>query len=158
MRMGLAHQSYRTLSNAKLTRRFHVRFMGLWVLLTICLVFTFNAVLYLYVVERWGYEPGMGSLQYEEYQDVVQTLVLLMCVEMALFVVAIIGLAVFTAHRIGGLLLHLECACKAVLEGHLDYRLHLRDYDHLEDLELIFNQMVAKFRRALEGSGGGSKP
>lgn len=131
--------------------------MGLWVLCAVCFVFALNAVLYLYIVERWGYEAEMGSLQYEEYQEVLRAFVSLMCVEMSLFIFAIIGLAVFTAHRIAGLLIHLECACKAVCDGNSDYRLHLRDHDHLEELELVFNEMVAKFRAESAAHDGKSE-
>lgn len=140
--MNLSHQSKRTLSSIKLTRRFHFRFMGLWVAWTTCLVFVLNLLLYLYVEERWGGGVGRGTAQYQEYQFVLRGFISFMCIEMTLFVSAIIALAVTTAHRIAGPLIHLEAALKEVRDGNFDYRLHLRDYDHLEELELVFNQMV----------------
>ena len=37
----------------KLTRKYHFRYMGLWIMITVCLLLILNIVLYLYIHERW---------------------------------------------------------------------------------------------------------
>jgi len=142
--------SQRRLSNVKLTRKHHFRYMGLWIFLTAGFVIVLNLVLYLYVEERWG---GMASLSrpfHQEYIAIRSTFVGSLVIEAVLFIVGIVGLAMFTAHRVAGPYIRLRSVCNSVSGGNLQQRLKFRDYDHLEEVEEAFNKMMDHMLEKME--------
>ena len=135
------HHSRRRLANVKLTRRFHFRYMGLWILLSVCLVVVVNLLLYLVLSQQWG-GPHAGSPAYQEYAFIRSGWLTLLGLEIAFFGVAIVALAVITAHRIAGPFLRLMYTFQEIRQGERDRRLHFRRDDHLDDLEAGFNAML----------------
>jgi len=146
-------RSQRRLSNVKLTRKYHFRYMGLWIILASFFVIVLNMVLYLYVEERWG---GLASLSrpfHQEYIGIRRVFVGSLCLEAVLFIVGIVGLGMFTAHRVAGPYIRLRHVCAAVTAGNFSQELKFRDYDHLEEVEDAFNGMMSKVREKLGATG-----
>lgn len=124
--------------------------MGLWVLITLALVIVMNLVLYLFIEERWGGIASLDSAYHQQYIALRQTFVVVLCVETLLFAVGIIGLAMFTAHRIAGPYIRLERVFDAVRDGNLDQKLRFRKSDHLGRLEQHFDDMMAAIRKGAD--------
>jgi methyl-accepting chemotaxis protein len=138
--------SKRRLSNVKLTRKYHYRYLGLWVTMTAALVVILNVVLYAFIRDRIGDIGALGGGLATEgalFQRVVAAVI---AVETVLFIAGIVMLAKLTAHRIAGPYIRLKQAFAEVQDGNVDYHLHFRDYDHLEDLEKAFNEMMEQIR------------
>ena len=65
-------------------------------------------------------------------------------------VAALIGLAVFTTHRLAGPWIAVLRALRGVRDGDLERRLHIRTNDrHLKEVEREFNAMVAALRERM---------
>ncbi|MFC1452839.1 HAMP domain-containing protein [Verrucomicrobiota bacterium] len=140
--------SKRTLGNVRLTRKYHFRYMGLWIVMAVCLVVVVNLLLHLFVTERWG-GPGAGSGAYQEFDFIRKGWGMIMVLEIAFFAVAIVGLAVTTAHRIAGPFIRLRNVFDAVRDGNVDTRLKFRTEDGLEELESAFNAMMDSLKPRL---------
>ena len=146
-------KSQRRLSNVILTRKYHLRYMGLWILLASFFVVVLNMVLYLYVEERWGGVASLSRPFHQEYIGMRKVFVGSLCIEAVLFIVGIVGLAMFTAHRVAGPYIRLRHVFAAVTDGNFSQELKFRDYDHLEEVEDAFNKMMGKVRETLEATG-----
>lgn len=151
----------RSIANVKLTRKFHFRYLGLWMLMTACLVLVLNMVLLLYYQESWElqrWNPEVADELASLRGDVVTALV----AEIAFFLLAILGMGVFTAHRIAGPYLRMKNVFNEVADGNLGCRIKFRKYDRLEDVEAAFNRMMdsveGKAGRALGDANPGSTP
>lgn len=136
----------RSLKSLKLTRQFHYRYLGFWVLICLCMLAALNLILFLYIDEHWGSPFSFDTGFFEEYLILRHVILAAMWLEIALFTVAIVGLAKVTVHRIAGPLVRLRATFDAVAEGKLDQKLKFRDYDHLEEVEASFNRMMETLR------------
>lgn len=138
--------SRRRLSNVRLTRKYRIAYMGLWIAVAMLLVVVMNAVLFLYVEERWA---GLGSLSsafHQQYISIRNTFILALVAETILFAFAIFGLAIMTTHRIAGPYVRLKAVFDEVRGGNYQQPLNFRKYDGLEDVAEAFNTMMEKVR------------
>jgi HAMP domain-containing protein len=148
MTNGRANRT-RSLANVRLTRKYHFPYMGLWMFISICLVLALNLVIYLYAQERWGGPYSLDHAFHQEYVALSRVFLMALAVEALCFIVATTALAVVTAHRIAGPFIRLQNTFHAVRDGDLSLKLKFRDYDHLEDVEGAFDEMMAALRRRL---------
>ena len=139
----------RSLANVRLTRKYHFAYMGLWMFISACLVLALNLVLYLYAEERWGGPYSLAQSFHQEYVALRRVFLMALAVEALCFIVATTALAVLTAHRIAGPYIRLQNTFHAVRDGDLSLKLKFRDYDHLEDVERAFDEMMGALRRRL---------
>ncbi|NQT92734.1 MAG: methyl-accepting chemotaxis protein [Lentisphaerae bacterium] len=146
-------RSQRRLSNVTLTRKYHFRYMGLWMILASFFVIVLNMVLYLYVEERWGGLSSLSQPFHQEYIGIRKVFVGSLCLEAVLFIIGIVGLGMFTAHRVAGPYIRLQHVFKAVTAGNFNQDLKFRDYDRLEEVEDGFNRMMGKVREELGRTG-----
>ena len=111
------------------------RFAGLWVFVTLAAVAVAAVSSYLIFAERAAdAAPVRGAL-------VLQTV---------LIAVAVIGLGVFTTHRLAGPWIAVRRALDQVRAGDLETQLRIRSNDaHMRDVERAFNDMVANLRDRL---------
>jgi len=155
----------RSLASLKLTKEFHFRYLGLWVLLSVTLVIALNLVLYLLLQEHlvdtgpllYGETlAGSASLlsqlqgQYLEYRDF---LIVAMIGEAILISAGIVGLARVTSHRVAGPYIRLQRTFEQVRDGKKSVRLKFRSYDHLEALEESFAEMMVAVERRTGENG-----
>ena len=138
--------SRRRLSNVRLTRRYRIAYMGLWIAVTMLLVVVMNAVLYLYVEERWGGLASLSSSFHQQYIAIRNTFVLALIAETILFGFAIFGLAIMTTHRIAGPYVRLKAVFEEVKNGNYQQSMKFRSYDALEDVADAFNAMMERIR------------
>ena len=135
-------QSRRTLSAIALTKKFHMRYMGWWVIVSIVHVVLLSGAAYLVYDQAQGLRaPRAEAYVLEEMFQRDMTLAVLI-VETLLFIAAIFALAIMTVHRIAGPYLALKRTCDAIRDGNIDHRLHFREYDGLEEVQVSFNQMM----------------
>ena len=140
----------RKLSNMRLTKRHHFSYMGLWAVISVCLVVVLNLILYLLIEERWGGLHSLDNIFHQQYIAGRRAFVIAMAIETFLFIVAFVSLARFTAHRIAGPYIRLRIVFDAVRNGNLQQRLTFRDYDHLEELAQAFNDMMSAIRSGID--------
>ena len=139
----------RRLSNVHLTRRYRLAYMGLWVAVTMLLVVAMNAVLYLYIEERWGAVGTLSNAYYQQYVAIRTWFVFALAIETAVFGFGIFGLAATTTHRVAGPYFRLKAVFKEVENGNYQQGLSFRKYDKLEDVAEAFNAMMETVRRDL---------
>jgi len=120
--------------------------MGLWIVLAICLVIVFNLCFHLFIQERWSRLTESDMAFDENYGFIRQSLLIAQGIEIVLFCVAIVALAVVTSHRIAGPYIRLKSAFTDVRDGNMGHFLKFRSYDHLEKLETSFNEMMETVR------------
>lgn len=121
-------------SAVRLTLPFVLRFSGLWLLVSVCIVLVFSVASYLLILGRIG-----GPSQ--------EHLTAVLAAQTVLTLLALIGLAVFTTHRLAGPLIAMRRAFEDVKAGDLGRELHFRRSDqHLRELETSFNEMMAALR------------
>lgn len=136
----------RKLSNVKLTRQFHWRYMGLWVVLTISLCVLFSAICYGLVEAPMADIYTLNQAELDAYLRERNLFIIGLLLEVVVVSTCVIMLAVFTAHRTAGPYLRIIAGCNALAEGDDEYRLKFRDYDRLEEVEVAFNAMLDKLR------------
>lgn len=132
----------RSLRNVLLTRKFHLTFFGLWIVIALLLVVFANLFLYLWIQEYFqGYHSVISESQalYIRFRSV---LVQALAVEALLLAVGIFALARLTAHRIAGPYIRMRQVFDAIREGKHDARLTFREYDQLDDVASSFNAMM----------------
>lgn len=132
----------RKLSNVRLTRQHHYRYLGLWLFLFVVLIGTLNGLLLAYAEQRWAGVYAWDDSLHNVYLEHRVTFLGAMVVEIVLFVAGAIMLAQFTSHRIAGPYLRLVKAMNAVRDGDFEQRLKFRSYDRLEYVESAFNEMM----------------
>lgn len=130
-------------TGVRYTLPFVLRFAGVWIVVTTMVVVVFAVTSYLVMFDR---------LSEEARRD----LVLVLSIQTALAVLAVILLAVFSTHRLAGPLIGIRRALEDVKAGDLNRQLRFRSSDpHLEEIEAAFNQMTESVRQRV-GSGGGA--
>ena len=132
----------RKISNVGQTRKFHYQYMGLWIFLTSVLIVVLNIVVYLLVEERWLGPTAISRDFHQQYVVFRNAILFALGVECCLFIIGIIGLAKFTAHRLAGPFIRLQHVFDSVAAGEIDHKLKFRGYDHLEELESAFESMT----------------
>ncbi|HZF11726.1 MAG TPA: methyl-accepting chemotaxis protein [Thermoanaerobaculia bacterium] len=125
-------------SAVKLTLPYVLRYLGLWLVVTILVVLGFSITSYLVLADR---------LAGAELRRVAMVLL----IQAVCVLLAIVALALFTTHRLAGPFIALKRACEDIQAGDLTRRLHFRRTDaHLVEVETAFNEMV----ESLEGRVG----
>ena len=148
-------KSQRKFSNLKLTRTFHYRHMGLWILLTIGLIVAFNIAFHLFVEERFA-RLGLAEAGMEEdFGYLRRALMLAQVIETVLFCTAIVILAKLTSHRIAGAFIRFQMAFDDVRNGNMDHKLRFRKTDRLQKCEEAFNAMMEALRARVAAAGPG---
>ena len=132
----------RKISNLKLTEKYRFQYLGHWVLICLTFLALLDVAVFLLYQQMWqGAIPQGAAIADEQtwrYVKVWSTI----SVMSLLFAAAIILLAIYTAHRIGGPLIALRGAMADVRDGDLSRRLKFRKYDKMNDVESGFNEMV----------------
>src|SRR5258706_2199036 len=133
---------HRKLRNIVLTKKFHLRYYGLWFLISMIMVSLLALSIYLVFEEHWKsvlYQfPTMQMEYYMRHSRFIYTLVLISC----LLALALTCLGIFTTHRIAGPLIKLQKSFEEVKSGNFDYRIRFREEDELLELEVTFNEMM----------------
>lgn len=130
-------------SGVRLTLPYIVRFSALWLLVTSLAIVVLAFSLYLALAQRMP-EGGQNRLM------------LVLGIQTALLLIAVVALAVFTTHRLAGPLIAIRRALADVRDGKLDGTLRFRSVDpHLSDIADTFNEMVAALKSR---KGGGGEP
>lgn len=125
-------------TGVRFTLPYVLRFSGLWLLVCVLTLVVFAVTSYLGLFNSLG-EAGRSRL------------LLVLCVQTLCVVLGMVGLAVFTTHRLAGPLIGLLRAFQDVKAGNLDRQLRFRESDrHLADLERAFNEMMASIRERVE--------
>jgi len=144
-----AGKHQRSLRSMKLTRKHHFQYMGLWIILTLCLLVLLNVIAFLLLEERWkGMSELSGGLMQVDMSCRLPFLIA-MAVETLAFAGAITFLAKVTAHRIAGPYVRLVRTFEEVKNGNFDLKLRFRGYDRQEAVEQAFNEMMAAVRAKL---------
>ena len=128
-------------AGVRLTLPYVLRFSGLWLLVTMLAVLVFALTSYLSLADRLS--------------DAARDRLLLVLSLQTLFVfLAVVGLAVFTTHRLAGPLIGLRRALEDVRDGKLDRVLRFRSSDpHLGEIEDAFNEMMISLRQQVAQGG-----
>jgi nitrogen fixation/metabolism regulation signal transduction histidine kinase len=127
-------------SGVRFTLPYFLRFSGMWVLVTSLVAVVFGVTSYLAMFDRLD-------------EGARQRLLLVLSIQTALVILAVILLAVFSTHRLAGPLIGLKRAMEDVKAGNLDRQLRFRRSDpHLDEIANTFNEMVVALReRAKNG-------
>lgn len=121
-------------SGVRSTLPYFLRFSGVWVLVTTLVAVVFGVTSYLAMFDQLTEEAR-------------RHLLVVLSVQTALVVLAVILLAVFSTHRLAGPLIGLRRAMEDVKAGNLDRELRFRRTDpHLDEIATTFNEMVAALR------------
>jgi nitrogen fixation/metabolism regulation signal transduction histidine kinase len=124
----------------KLTYPYALRYLGLWLMVTILAILVFSVTSYLLLADRLT-----GAALHH--------LALLLFIETVVVIAALIALALFTTHRLAGPFIALRRAFEDVQAGDLSRRLRLRRTDGpLLEVETAFNEMMASLEA--RGKGG----
>jgi len=123
-------------AGVKHTIPFIGRYSGLWLVVTIGAIVVASWTSYLVFADRF---EGTGREFFS-----------LLLLQTGLIVAAVIGLAVFTTHRLAGPWIAIRRAIDAVKQGDYDYDLKIRTVDrYLKGVETSFNEMTARIRSDL---------
>jgi nitrogen fixation/metabolism regulation signal transduction histidine kinase len=129
-------------SGVRFTLPYLFRFSGLWLVVTILAMVLFGITSYLVASPRLEGEARSH-------------LAVVLALQTAFLIAAVIALAVFTTHRLAGPYIALQRAFQEVRDGKLDRPLRFRSTDiHLGELEASFNEMLAALRGRSQGPGG----
>lgn len=121
-------------SGVRFTLPYFLRFSGMWVLVTSLVAVVFGVTSYLAMFDRLD-------------EGARQRLLVVLSIQTALVIVAVILLAVFSTHRLAGPLIGLQRAMEDVKAGNLNRELRFRSTDpHLDEIATGFNEMVAALR------------
>lgn len=125
-------------TGVRFTLPFVLRFSGLWLLVCVLTVVVFACASY------WGLFDRLGD-------EGRSRLLMVLTVQTVCVILGMVGLAIFTTHRLAGPLIGLLRAFEDVKAGKLDRQLRFRESDrHLADLEHAFNEMMASLRERVE--------
>ncbi|MCE9615115.1 MAG: hypothetical protein K8T26_12625 [Lentisphaerae bacterium] len=132
----------RSLRNVRLTKDFHYRYLGLWVMITVALMLASNTVLFLWIHEHFLGVDNIVSDLHTTYIELKNWVLFGLLVESIAFAIGIVALAKLTAHRIAGPYIQLQKTFDAIRDGKLDARLHFREYDNLDHVAKSFADMM----------------
>ena len=123
----------------RFTLPYVLRFSGMWILITTMVVIVFAVTSYLVMFDRLS-------------ESARQDLILVLSIQTALAILAVILLAVFSTHRLAGPLVGIRRAMEDVKAGDLNRKLRFRRSDpHLEEIENAFNEMMEAIRQRTGG-------
>ncbi|MFP5287282.1 MAG: hypothetical protein ACLGI9_16200 [Thermoanaerobaculia bacterium] len=124
----------------RFTLPYVLRFSGVWILVTTVVVIVFAVTSYLVMFDRLS-------------ESARQDLILVLSIQTALAVLAVVLLAVFSTHRLAGPLVGIRRAMEDVKAGDLNRQLRFRRSDpHLEEIENAFNEMMEAIRARTGGT------
>ena len=148
--MNKTGRHQRKLSNVKLTEKYRFKYLGHWVLISFLFLTLLDIAVYLLYQQMWqGFTTPGADMALERafrHSQVMTTIV----GTSGLFAAAILLLAVFTAHRIGGPYLAIKRVMANVRDGDVSSRLRFREYDRLDDVENAFNEMLDALQTRIE--------
>jgi nitrogen fixation/metabolism regulation signal transduction histidine kinase len=125
-------------TGVRFTLRYVPRFSGLWLVVCILTLIVFALTSYL------GLRGSLGEVGRSR-------LLLVLTFQTLCVIVGMVGLAIFTTHRIAGPFIGLLRAFEEVKRGNLDRPLRFRSTDsHMADLETSFNEMLAALRQRVD--------
>jgi len=128
-------------TGVRFTLPYVLRFSGVWILITTVVVIVFAVTSYLVMFDRLS-------------EVARQDLILVLAVQTALAILAVILLAVFSTHRLAGPLVGIRRAMEDVKAGDMNRQLRFRSSDpHLEEIETAFNEMMETIRGRIGSSG-----
>ena len=137
----------RKLSGTRLTTKFHVRYIGVWFVISVALVVLLNVSLHFYVDQHPLSSTASPSDElFPEASLVPSERWLKMMVQTLSITVCLAALGIFTAHRVAGPYVALRKAFDAVKSGDMDHRLRFRTYDNLDEVSDAFNGMMDKLQ------------
>lgn len=131
--------SRRQLRNLKLTWRFHGPYLGLWLAIGALLLIVANVLAFVLVLQHFEGIPRTDPEVYGAQMAMRGRLFGFLIVETLLMILALGGLAMFTAHRIAGPYVRLRRVLSDIRSGRKDVRLAFRKHDQLDDLAAEFN-------------------
>jgi methyl-accepting chemotaxis protein len=121
-------------AGVRVTLPYIVRFSGMWVLVTTLVAVVLGVTSYLVMFDQLSEEAR-------------RHLMVVLSVQTALVVLAVILLAVFSTHRLAGPIVAIRRALEDVREGNLNRELRFRSTDpHLDEIAVAFNGMMASLR------------
>jgi methyl-accepting chemotaxis protein len=121
-------------SGVRFTLPYILRFSGVWVLVTTLVAVVFGVTSYLVMFDQLG-EEARGHL------------VVVLSVQTALVILAVVLLAVFSTHRLAGPMIAVQRALEDVKAGDLNRELRFRRTDpHLNEIATAFNEMMVALR------------
>jgi nitrogen fixation/metabolism regulation signal transduction histidine kinase len=121
-------------AGVRVTLPYILRFSGVWVLVTTLVAVFFGVTSYLVMFDQLSEEAR-------------QHLMVVLTIQTALVVLAVILLAVFSTHRLAGPIIAIRRALEDVRAGNLDRELRFRRTDpHLDEIAVAFNEMMASLR------------
>jgi HAMP domain-containing protein len=119
----------------KLTYPYALRYLGLWLVVTILAILVFSVTSYFLMADRLTGEA-------------LHRFATILFVEAAGVILALVALAFFTTHRLAGPFIALKRAFDDVKAGDLGRRLRLRRADGpLLEVETAFNEMMESLER-----------
>ena len=128
-------------AGVRFTLPYVLRFSGVWILITTVVVIVFAVTSYLAMFDGLS-EDARGDL------------ILVLSIQTALAILAVVLLAVFSTHRLAGPLIGIRRAMEDVKAGDLNRQLRFRSSDpHLEEIETAFNEMMESVRARIGGGG-----
>ena len=148
MKVDAPGKKKRSLSNIWMTKKFHLRYLGLWVLTTVSLILLLNYLLYLIIMEQWVYTTDVWMTSPGSTPPLHSLVAGALMLEAFFFSVAVIYLGSVTSNRIAGPHIRLKRVCENIRDGETNQRLNFRSYDRLEDVEAAFNGMIESLTRA----------
>lgn len=121
-------------SGVRHTLPYILRFSGVWILVTSLVAVVFGVTSYLVMFDQLSEEAR-------------RHLVVVLSVQTALVVLAVILLAVFSTHRLAGPMIAIQRAMEDVKAGDLSRELRFRRTDpHLTEISTAFNEMMVALR------------
>jgi len=127
-------------SGVKLTSPYMLRYLGLWLAVTVLVVLVFSITSFILLAERLTGPP-------------LRHFVAVLSAQTIGVVLAILALALFTTHRLAGPFIALKRAFDDVRAGDLTRRLRFRRADtHLVEVETAFNAMMESLEARAKAS------
>ena len=121
--------------------------------ISVALLCVLNYLLYLVIVQQWGFLGEAFAATEEQMATLHGRLVIALVVETVIFSFALIYLAMQTSHRIGGPYLRLGMTFCDIRDGNRELRLKFRKYDNLDSLAKEFNEMLEALYAEQEEAG-----
>jgi len=126
----------------KLTYPYVLRYLGLWLVVTILAILVFSVTSYFLLANR------LAGAELQRFATILlaQTIGVIL---------ALVALALFTTHRLAGPFIALKRAFDDVKTGDLTRRVRFRRADgHLLEIESAFNEMMESLEAKGKGSAG----
>lgn len=121
-------------SGVRFTLPYFLRFSGMWVVVTSLVAVVFGVTSYLAMFDQLN-------------EGAARRLLVVLAIQTALVIGAVVLLAVFSTHRLAGPIIAIRRALEDVKAGNLDRELRFRRSDpHLNEIAVAFNEMVAALR------------